>query len=91
MRNQTLLKIVIMIIIIIIIIITDMIMIMIMIMISIKNNFMILINPRVIQNWSPLMGPCSESKLSQLSSDLSLMQTSRSVKKALNTSINAGI
>lgn len=33
---------------------------------------MILINRRVIQNWSPLMGPCSESKLSQLSSDLSL-------------------
>ena len=52
---------------------------------------MILINPRVIQNWSPLIGPCSESKLSQLSSDLSLMQTSRSVKKTLNTSLNAGI
>ena len=52
---------------------------------------MILINPRVIQNWSPLMGPCSESKLSQLSSDLSLMQTSRSVNKTLNTSLHAGI
>lgn len=37
------------------------------------------------------MGPCSESKLSQLSSDLSLMQTSRSVDKTLNTPLNAGI
>ena len=51
---------------------------------------MIVINPRVIQNWSPLIS-YSESKLSQLSSDLSLMQTSRSVNKTLNTSLNAGI